>query len=122
MNTRDTRNPPYLQRVFARSMHEVKGHTQDLRDANRAVRRLALHFRRARQHVSLWPSEAPLEHLLLELKHELAVLCVDRGNGTQLVAPRATGSLFRQPVIAHVGRIFTPYRSRAYRRRISSRR
>ena len=77
-----------LQRLLARDVDNVDRRVQHLRDADRAVRRLALHLGRARLRMPLGPGDALLQQLLLQVPDQLAVLGMDRAERAQLLAAR----------------------------------
>ena len=77
-----------LQRLLARDVDDVDRCVQHLRDADRAVCRLALHLGRARLRMPLGPGDALLQQLLLQMPDQLAVLGMDGAERAQLLAAR----------------------------------
>ena len=85
--------------LSAGDVDDVDRHTKHTGDGDGAVGRFALHFRRARQHMTFRPGDAHCQQLLLELEHQLAVLGVHRGQRPQL--QRACEAVHQHLVVGH---------------------
>ena len=90
-----------LHCLAAGIVHDIERHAQHLRQADGAVRRLALDRRRTRQRMALRTGDAGLDELLLQMKDELAVLGMDGAKRAQLARPEE--AFHQDLVIRHDG-------------------
>ena len=82
-------------------MHDVQRHADHLGQTDRAIRRLALDRRRARQRMPFGAGDALDEHFFLQLEHQLAVLRVHGRQCTEF--ERAAKAVHEYLVVAHDG-------------------
>ena len=82
-------------------MHHIDRHAQHVGNRNGAVHRLAFHNRRPGQRVPFRALDALRRHFLLQLEHQLAVLCVHGRHGAEF--QRALEALDQRFVAAHHG-------------------